>query len=123
LEGNRKFCRTTDRLDPFRPSAGRQRRCETLRRVAYVAVVRSSEVGNPGLLGMTKERVAEEDGILFRGYRDALKNRGATIASILVAISSAWMWLGVRNQRRAAPKMAQDAVVASISPSTPARSS
>src|SRR6201997_2270519 len=45
-------------------------------------------------------------------YFEAPKRIGLTMVSILAAISSAGMRLGVCNQRRAAPKTAQAAVVA-----------
>ena len=45
-------------------------------------------------------------------YCEAPKRIGLTMVSILAAISSAGMRLGVWNQRRAAPKTAQAAVVA-----------
>ena len=45
-------------------------------------------------------------------YCEVPKRIGLTMVSILAAISSAGMRLGVWNQRRAAPKTAQAAVVA-----------
>ena len=52
-------------------------------------------------------------------YCEAPKRIGLTIVSILAAISSAGMRLGVWNQRRAAPKTAQAAVVAGSDVSAP----
>src|SRR5579864_2464334 len=50
---------------------------------------------------------------------EAPKRIGLTMVSILAAISSAGMRLGVWNQRRAAPKTAQAAVVAGSDASAP----
>ncbi len=50
---------------------------------------------------------------------EAVRKTGFTSASILAAISSAGMRSGVRCHRRAAPKMAQAAVVASSAESAP----
>jgi hypothetical protein len=52
-------------------------------------------------------------------YCEAPKRIGLTMVSILAAISSAGMRLGVWNQRRAAPKTAQAAVVAGSDASAP----
>ena len=52
-------------------------------------------------------------------YCEAPKRIGLTMVSILAAISSARMRLGVWNQRRAAPKTAQAAVVAASDASAP----
>ena len=52
-------------------------------------------------------------------YCEAPKSIGLTMVSILAAISSAGMRLGVWNQRRAAPKTAQAAVVAGSDASAP----
>ena len=52
-------------------------------------------------------------------YTAAVRKIGFTITSILLAISSAEMRSGVWYHRRAAPKMAQAAVVASSSGSAP----
>jgi hypothetical protein len=54
-----------------------------------------------------------------RTYMEAVRKIGFTIASILAAISSAGMRSGVWYHRRAAPKMAQAAVVASSLGSVP----
>jgi hypothetical protein len=56
-------------------------------------------------------------------YWEPLRKTGFTMVSILAAISSAGMRLGVWNQRRAAPKTAQAAVVASSAASTPGATS
>src|SRR5208282_4168953 len=52
-------------------------------------------------------------------YCEAPKRIGLTMVSILAAISSAGMRLGVWNQQRAAPKTAQAAVVAASDASAP----
>ena len=52
-------------------------------------------------------------------YCEAPKRIGLTMVSIFAAISSAGMRLGVWNQRRAAPKTAQAAVVAGSDASAP----
>ena len=52
-------------------------------------------------------------------YCEAPKRIGLTMVSILAAISSAGTRFGDRNQRRAAPKTAQAAVVDSNAGSTP----
>jgi hypothetical protein len=54
-----------------------------------------------------------------RTYMEAVRKIGFTITSILAAISSAGMRLGVLCRRRAVPKMAQAAVVASRLGSVP----